>query len=117
MNWTEAKIYTTTVGIDHITGAILPHKSSTESFEDAIPPREPEDIPTIRKLPKYDPDAEISSLTLTIPSWVSSIHRTCSNAPFDNISDGAKYKLRCQLFELKNAIFTIEKTMEGYGND
>ena len=35
-------------GIDHITGAILPHKSSTESFEDAVPPREPEDIPTIR---------------------------------------------------------------------
>ena len=73
--------------------------------------------PEIKQVPKYDPDAEISSLTLTIPSWVSSIHRTCSNAPFDNISDGAKYKLRCQLFELKNAIFTIEKTMEGYGND
>ena len=35
-------------GIDHITGAILPHKSSTESFEEVVPHREPEDIPTIR---------------------------------------------------------------------
>jgi len=73
--------------------------------------------PEIKQIPKYDPDAEISSLTLTIPSWVSSIHRTCTTAPFNMISEGAKYKLRSQLFELKSAIYNIEKTMEEHGND
>ena len=73
--------------------------------------------PEIKQVPKYDPDAEISSLTLTIPSWVSSIHRTCTTAPFEQITNAAKHKLRSQLFELKRAIFTIENTMEGYEND
>ena len=33
------------------------------------------EIPTIKNPPKYDPDAEISSLSLTIPSWVNLIER------------------------------------------
>jgi hypothetical protein len=39
-----------------------------------IPPQK-EKI-TVKDMPAYDPDAEISSLTLTIPSWISSIERT-----------------------------------------
>lgn len=32
--------------------------------------------PEIKNLPAYDPDADLKSLTLTIPSWISSINRT-----------------------------------------
>ena len=69
-----------------------------------IPPQT--DIP-IKQLPKYDPDSEISGLTLTIPSWISSINRTCSNADFRYISEDAKDKLALQLAEMKGTIDTM----------
>ena len=36
----------------------------------------------IRQLPKFDPDAQISSLALTIPSWTSSINRVTEATDF-----------------------------------
>ena len=39
-------------------------------------------IPSIRNLPQFDPDAEIASLTLTIPSWNSSIERVLKVSDF-----------------------------------
>lgn len=59
---------------------------------------------TVKDMPIYDPDAEISSLTLTIPSWVSSINRTLSIADFNKVSDNAKIKLQN---ELKNLEYTV----------
>jgi len=59
---------------------------------------------TVKDMPAYDRDAEISSLTLTIPSWVSSINRTLSIANFDKTSSKAKIKLQN---ELKNLEYTI----------
>ena len=61
------------------------------------------DIP-IKQLPKYDPDAEISSLSLTIPSWISSINRTREITNFDNTTSNARTKLKNQLCSLKNTI-------------
>ena len=55
-------------------------------------------------MPKYDPDAEITGLTLTIPSWASSIDRTRSKADFENISDNARLKLYGALQNLMEAI-------------
>lgn len=57
----------------------------------------------IKQMPKYDPDAELSSLTLTIPSWIRSIERTANNADFSVATDSAKHKLREQLRELSKA--------------
>ena len=39
-----------------------------------------ETIPLIKIPPMHDPDAEIAGLTLTVPSWVSSIERARNNA-------------------------------------
>ena len=61
-------------------------------------------VPTIKDMPKYDPDAEITGLTLTIPSWASSIDRTRSKADFENISDNARSKLSGALQNLMEAI-------------
>lgn len=60
---------------------------------------------TIKDMPIYDPDSEISGLTLTIPSWVSSINRTLSVADFNKISNKAKIKLQS---ELNNLEYTVD---------
>lgn len=49
--------------------------------------------PSVKDMPKYDPDAEISSLVLTIPSWKSSIERTRANANLSVVSPEARKKV------------------------
>ena len=63
-------------------------------------------VGSIKDMPSYDPDAEISSLTFTIPSWISSINRACT-ADLYNITDDARSKLQKELIELKKAIDTM----------
>lgn len=58
-----------------------------------------EELP-IKQLPKYDPDAEFSSLSLTIPSWESSIIRTRSNTKIENTSKEARELLVARLINL-----------------
>lgn len=64
------------------------------------------DIP-IKQLPKYDPDAEISSLTLTVPAWISSMKRAMNLINFDATTHPAKEKLLFQLEKLQNTIEQI----------
>lgn len=58
----------------------------------------------VKEMPAYDPDAEISSLTFTIPSWISSINRARSAADLSDITDNARGKLEKELTELKETI-------------
>lgn len=60
---------------------------------------------SIKEMPEYDPDAEVASLALTVPSWVSSIHRTQRNSDFTKISERAKDRL---IYELDSLVFTVE---------
>lgn len=60
---------------------------------------------SIKEMPEYDPDAEVASLALTVPSWVSSIHRTHRNSDFSKISVRAKDRL---IYELDSLVFTVE---------
>ncbi|MGM9601552.1 MAG: hypothetical protein ACI3W5_08215 [Faecousia sp.] len=50
-------------------------------------------VPSVKDAPVFDPDAELIGLTLTIPSWGSSIERAMSNADLSLASKSAKYKL------------------------
>ena len=54
----------------------------------------------IKRIPSYDPDAEISSLALTIPSWIASIDRKCSNTVMKETSAQARENLIKALTEL-----------------
>lgn len=54
----------------------------------------------VKQMPDYDPDADISGLTLTIPSWISSIKRTHSVARLPVISCAALGQLSKQLSSL-----------------
>jgi len=65
-------------------------------------PRE-NSAPSVKDMPEYDPDAEITGLTLTIPSWVSSIERVSDESSTENVSYEAKDKLRDALYELRRA--------------
>ncbi|MCC8101677.1 MAG: hypothetical protein LIP11_05255 [Clostridiales bacterium] len=69
-------------------------------------------VAAIKEVPAYDPDAEISSLALTIPSWISSIERTKSLADFPKTTDGAREKLRQELFALHKAVYNFQKILE-----
>ena len=60
--------------------------------------------PEIKRMPKYDPDAELSSLALTIPMWISSINRTKSLAKFHEASQDALTRLEQQLVSLRQCI-------------
>ena len=56
----------------------------------------------IKNMPQYDPDAEISSLAYTIPSWCSMITRSMSVSNLSQVSPAAKKRLLAQLTTLKS---------------
>lgn len=58
----------------------------------------------IKKMPKYDPDAEISSLAFTVPSWCNVIFRTRTTANLEMASQAAKKRLAEQLLLLKSQV-------------
>ncbi len=59
---------------------------------------------SVKDMPTFDPDAEITGLTLTIPSWASSIQRTRKNADLTITSEEARKKLHDNLEELRAEI-------------
>ena len=75
-------------------------------------PRKKEKAPGIRNMPKYDPDAEISSLALTIPSWISSIERAAERTNFEKISFQASGKLKEQLSMLQSTVTKVRRFLE-----
>jgi len=64
----------------------------------------PTEVPMIKQTPKYDPDAEISSLSLTIPTWISSMNRTKDITIFDNTTTVARKSLENQLYNLRGTV-------------
>lgn len=74
---------------------------------------EPITGPSVKDMPTFDPDAEITGLTLTIPSWTRSIERVQKGTDFSIATPGAKEKLRSVLAELNMSIASIINAMEG----
>ena len=74
---------------------------------------EPITGPSVKDMPTFDPYAEITGLTLTIPSWTRSIERVQKGMNFSIATPGAKEKLRSVLAELKMSIASIITAMEG----
>ena len=62
---------------------------------------------SIKDIPEYDPDAEISSLALTIPSWISTIDRVQKTADMEKASTNAKIQLEKELNSLEFKILEI----------
>lgn len=94
----------------HITDAAIQDVGYSE-IRKVIPKRQDSSkkIPltpsgSVKDMPAYDPDAEISSLILTVPSWVSSIDRTRSISNLSCVSSNARRKLENELLILKETI-------------
>lgn len=78
-------------------------KANAEKTTDNISAK----APSIKDMPQYDPDSEVASLALTIPSWISSMKRVSNVSDMSKVSDGAKTKLRNELDKLGNTIFDM----------
>lgn len=96
-------------GIEHIGYSDMRHELQWKRVSAATSPQpkketEPSHEFQIKKLPEYDPNAEISSLSLTIPSWNGTIRRVTENTDFTKISKEARQQLLRQLFTLYEAV-------------
>ena len=102
--------------IDRNPGDFMQYKSTRNSSNagkyEAIPTSEIMG-PSVKDMPEFDPDAEVSSLTLTIPSWQSSIERTKKAADLTIVSDKAKNNLVKALRSLGMTVVDLLKEMEG----
>lgn len=62
---------------------------------------------SVKDMPEYDPDAEAASLSLTIPSWISSMKRVCDVSDMSKVSIAAKTKLLNELEKLGDETLEI----------
>lgn len=62
---------------------------------------------TVKDMPKYDPDAEIVGLTLTIPSWEGSINRVLTSTNLEQVSQKAKSELLDALNALVLRVWSV----------
>ena len=73
-------------------------------------------MPSAKDMPAHDPDGEVASLSLTIPSWNSSSERVFKKTNMEEISDKAKNQLRVGLMTLRDSIdlilLAIEEVMD-----
>ena len=67
----------------------------------------------IKDMPQYDPDAELSSLSLTIPSWISSIERVKKNVKLTEVSDNARINTFMALYDLISAAEGMQNALRG----
>lgn len=68
--------------------------------------------PSVKDAAKFDPDAEITSLSLTIPTWISSLSRVEKVTDFQCISDEARLKTTEALKNLYGKALELLTVME-----
>lgn len=88
-------------------------KKTTECSQDT------EALPavSIKNMPSYDPDAEISSLALTTPSWQSSIDRVKSVVKIKETSWEARHRLIDALIELNTTVYRMIRFLKEGSSD
>ncbi len=77
----------------------------------------PDQAPSVKDMPVFDPDSEVTGLTLTIPSWVSSISRVEKSTDFSRISSAARERLQEALVDLQNSALHILSLSRETRND
>ena len=69
-------------------------------------------VPSVKDMPVYDPDAPLTELALTIPSWISSLNRAKNNTDLSAVSAAAKQKLIAMLTEFHEIAEEILKKIK-----
>lgn len=67
-------------------------------------------INSIKDMPAFDPDASITELSLTIPTWINSIKRTKKHTEFGITTEKARSKLIEGLLALEEATEDLRNT-------
>ena len=98
--------------IEHLGYSELTENFQFKNVQPVQPSKPCDDEPKIRQMPAYDPDAEISSIALTIPSWVSSMERAHKRTNFTKTTPPARINLIKQLAILERTIYIIQKEIE-----
>lgn len=73
--------------------------------------------PSVKDMPAYDPDGEVASLSLTIPSWNSSIDRVFTKTNLHEVSSKAKTQLKAELMALRDSVDLVLLAIEEVSND
>jgi hypothetical protein len=73
--------------------------------------------PKIKEMPIQDPDAELKSLTFTIPSWMGSIQRARERTNLSTTTEEARQKLDHQLAALSFLAEQLRKQITAGGNN
>lgn len=73
--------------------------------------------PSVKDMPSYDPDSEVVGLSLTIPSWASSIDRVRDKTDFRRISSRARQDLIAALRALRKRIMDMLTSIEEGSNE
>lgn len=88
-----------------------------ENIENALENPTVPTQPSVKDMPTFDPDASVTELTLTIPSWLGSMRRTNEHTDFNIVSDTAKAKLTTLLHEFGKTLEDMISKMEKPTND
>lgn len=88
-----------------------------ENIENALENPTAPTQPSVKDMPTFDPDASVTELTLTIPSWLGSMRRTNEHTDFNIVSDTAKAKLTTLLHEFGKTLEDMISKMEKPTND
>lgn len=66
----------------------------------------------IKEMPEYDPNAELVSLSFTIPSWIESLDRVLSLSKYKTATVDVKNKVKKELHNLEFSIGTMLLALE-----
>lgn len=80
--------------------------STTEGIKEKGP------APSVKDMPTFDPDADITVLTLTIPSWSSSINRVRTKTDLSIVTPEARNGLAHELHSLINHVKEMLSVIE-----
>lgn len=101
--------------VGHGAAPFIRYSESRKDFTDEPaqkPGPKPPELPAIKSIPVFDPDAEVTGLTLTIPSWTSSIDRTKAAADLSTVSPSAKRRLEDALRSLQGKAQEMIRAMK-----
>lgn len=73
--------------------------------------------PKIKQMPVFDPNAAISSLIYTMPSWINMIECAMKQTDFSKLSSDAQEKLSQKLFLISETINKLNDEMENYKHE
>ena len=89
-----------------------PGSGNTPQIKKETAAKKPPSRITVKDMPAYDPDSYVSSLSLTIPSWICSIRRTGEYSDAENISMKARSDLINALDDLITISSIARKALE-----